>query len=132
VTDFTHPHCQLLSLQSSCSDNCSQSMWELSVQVTDGAEGTGVDRISFREGNGILNTSMAAGSENITLVSYTASCCSPDVQLVVVDGVGNVETCRFSVRSPVPSLSTRVFQSVFLCLGVAVLGLSLSSEMGVN
>ncbi|XP_072225695.1 uncharacterized protein, partial [Leuresthes tenuis] len=86
VTDFTQPQCQLLSLQSSCSDNCSQSMWELSVQVTDGAEGTGVDHISLREGHGILNTSMAAGSENITLVSYTASCCLPDVQLVVVDG----------------------------------------------
>ncbi|XP_075343581.1 von Willebrand factor A domain-containing protein 7-like [Odontesthes bonariensis] len=144
VTDFTQPECQLLSLQSNCSDNCSQSMWELFVQVTDGAEGTGVNRISLREGNGILNTSMAAGSKNITLVSYTGSCCSPDVQLVVVDEVGNVGTCRFSVRtnvtlaettiSPpdptttdVPSLSTRLVQSVLLCLGITVLGFRLSS-----
>ncbi|KAM9729384.1 von Willebrand factor A domain-containing protein 7-like isoform 1-T2 [Menidia menidia] len=166
VTDVTEPSCQLISLQSNCSDNCSQSMWELSVQVTDGAEGSGVDRISLREGSGTLNTSMAAGSQNGTLVSYAASCCSPDVQLVVVDGVGNVATCRFSIRanvtpeettmSPldpttanvtaeettmstlvpttasvtnVTSLSVRGVQSVFLCLGITVLGLGLSSEM---
>eukprot|EP00064_Thunnus_orientalis_P014263 superscaffoldBa00002458_g14305 len=87
VTDFTQPVCQLLSLQSNCSNNCSSSMWELSVQVTDGAEGTGVDRVSLRQGNGALNTSLAAGSENGTLVSYRASCCSPDVELLVVDRV---------------------------------------------
>ncbi|MED6276090.1 hypothetical protein CHARACLAT_033532, partial [Characodon lateralis] len=85
VTDFTPPVCKLLSLQSNCSDNCSQSMWDLSVQVTDGVNGTGVDRVSLREGSGTLNISMAADNETATLVSYVASCCSPDVQLVAVD-----------------------------------------------
>ncbi|XP_070773357.1 von Willebrand factor A domain-containing protein 7-like [Enoplosus armatus] len=159
VTDFTQPVCQLLSLQSNCSDICSLSMWDLSVQVTDGAEGTGIDRISFRQGNGTMNTSLAAGNENITLVSYNASCCSPDVELLVVDRVGNVGSCFYSVRKtaldssqgsvtvttvtttnsqqpPTPaaavSLSTRAAQSFLLCLSIAILGLNLPFEMGIN
>ncbi|XP_033490261.2 von Willebrand factor A domain-containing protein 7-like isoform X1 [Epinephelus lanceolatus] len=150
VTDITKPVCELLSLQSNCSDNCVLSMWELSVQVTDGANGTGVDRITLRQGNGTLNTSLATDNENITLVSYNASCCSPDVELVVVDRVGNVATCFYSVRktaatgsqavtvapasnSPqrptvaaVESLSNRAAQSFLVCLSIMVLGLSLT------
>ncbi|XP_044226873.1 von Willebrand factor A domain-containing protein 7-like [Thunnus albacares] len=160
VTDFTEPVCQLLSLQSNCSNNCSSSMWELSVQVTDGAEGTGVDRVSLRQGNGALNTSLAAGSENGTLVSYRASCCSPDVELLVVDRVGNVGSCSYSVRetttnSPqttaitnttitntttttpqsttaVTSSSTRAFQPFLFCLSIVILGLSLPPEMEMH
>ncbi|XP_068572631.1 von Willebrand factor A domain-containing protein 7-like [Cebidichthys violaceus] len=150
VTDFTQPVCELLSLQSNCSDICSLSMWELSVQVTDGAEGTGVDRVSLRQGNGTMNTSLTAGSENITLVSYSSSCCSPDVELLVVDGVGNVASCFYSVRkaanssqpattnspqSPaaaVVSLSTRAVQSFVLCFSITILGLSLPFEIGIN
>ena len=118
VTDFTRPVCKQLSLQSSCSANCDSSMWELSVQVTDGAEGTGVDRVSLRRGNGTMNTSLDPGNENITLVSYTASCCSPDVELLVVDRVGNVASCVYSQ-------STRAVQSFLLCLSIAILGLIL-------
>ncbi|XP_054482353.1 von Willebrand factor A domain-containing protein 7-like [Anoplopoma fimbria] len=143
VTDFTGPVCELLSLQSNCSDICSVAMWELSVQVTDGAEGTGVDRVSLRQGNGTMNTSVAAGSANATLVSYSSSCCSPDVELVVVDRVGNVASCSYSVRktatissqnattiSPtstaaVASFSTRAVQSFFLCFSITILGLNL-------
>ncbi|KAL7389865.1 hypothetical protein ABVT39_011242 [Epinephelus coioides] len=143
VTDITKPVCVLLSLQSICSDNCMLSMWELSVQVTDGANGTGVDHITLRQGNGTLNTSLAADNEDITLVSYIASCCSPDVELVVVDRVGNVATCFYSVRktaatssqavtvapatvAAVESLSNRAAQSFLLCLSIMVLGLSLT------
>ncbi|CAK6971423.1 von Willebrand factor A domain-containing protein 7-like [Scomber scombrus] len=148
VTDFTQPVCKLLSLQSNCSTNCSV-MWELSVQVTDGAEGTGLDRVSLRQGNGSFNTSLSAG--NVTMVSYQASCCSPDVELVVVDKVGNVGTCFFSVRvattnspqtttvtttvttttqtplttPPVGSSSTKTVQSFLFSLSVAILGLHL-------
>ncbi|XP_035998882.1 von Willebrand factor A domain-containing protein 7-like [Fundulus heteroclitus] len=142
VTDFTQPVCELLSLQSNCSDNCSQSMWELSVQVTDEVNGTGLDSVRLREGNGTLNISTAADNENATLVSYVASCCSPDVELVAVDQVGNAEICRYSVRrnvspaataatqdattsSPVTpavtSFSTRVDLSIFLCFCFTVL-----------
>ncbi|XP_031694999.1 von Willebrand factor A domain-containing protein 7-like, partial [Anarrhichthys ocellatus] len=161
VTDFTPPVCELLSLQSNCSDICSLSMWELSVQVTDGAEGTGVERVSLRQGNGTMNTSLTAGSGNmtagtwnmtagsenmtagtgnmtagtgnmtagsenmtagtgnmtagsenmtagtgnITVVSYSSSCCSPDVELLFVDQVGNVASCFYSVRKAATSSS---------------------------
>ncbi|KAM9348879.1 von Willebrand factor A domain-containing protein 7-like [Symphorus nematophorus] len=153
VTDFIKPVCELLSLQSNCSENCSLSTWELSVQVTDGAEGTGIDRVSLRQGNGTMNTSIAAGNKSITLVSYNASCCSPDVELVVVDQVGNVGTCFYSVRktatnssqavnettttnAPQPvavvSLSTKAVQSLLLCLSITILGLNLPFAMGIN
>ncbi|XP_035521927.1 von Willebrand factor A domain-containing protein 7-like [Morone saxatilis] len=152
VTDFTQPVCELLSLQSNCSENCSLSTWKLSVQVTDGAEGTGVDSVSLRQGNGTLNTSLAAGNENRTLVSYIASCCSPDVELLVVDRVGNVGSCSYTVQKTstsssqatttsipdpptavaVVSLSTKTVQSFFLCLSITILGLNLPSEMGIN
>ncbi|KAM4726270.1 LOW QUALITY PROTEIN: von Willebrand factor A domain-containing protein 7-like [Anableps anableps] len=120
VTDFTPPVCKRLSLQSNCSKNCKQSMWEVSVQVTDGVNGTGVDSVSLREGSGTLNTSMAA--DNTTLVSYVASCCSPDVQLVAVDQVGNVEICSYSCFA---SCSLRVDNSVFAFLVFTFLKLSL-------
>ncbi|XP_037835112.1 von Willebrand factor A domain-containing protein 7-like [Kryptolebias marmoratus] len=145
VTDFAQPVCQLLSLQSNCSDDCSQS-WELLLWVTDGVNGTGVDRISLQEGNGTLNISTAVGNETMTLVSYNASCCSPDVRLVAVDQAGNVEFCSYSVRAAVTptvtptitptvttgipttaanttSTSARAVQSVFLCLAITILGL---------
>ncbi|XP_060941924.1 von Willebrand factor A domain-containing protein 7-like [Limanda limanda] len=135
VTDFTEPGCQLLSLQSNCSADCSASMWELSVEVTDGVNGTGIDTISFRGGNGTSNTSLLAG--NATLVSYNASCCSPDVEIVVVDQVGNVGSCSYTVRTPTvntttttamptTAASTQVVQSFLLCLSITILGLSLS------
>ncbi|XP_030294299.1 von Willebrand factor A domain-containing protein 7-like [Sparus aurata] len=148
VTDFTEPLCKLLSLQSNCTENCSLSTWKISVQVTDKANGTGIDRVSLRQGNGTMNTSLAAGNESIMLVSYTASCCSPDVELLVVDGVGNVGSCSYSVRqtstsssqappqaptaAPVVSFSTKAFQSFLLCIGITILGLNLPLEMGIN
>ncbi|XP_059207495.1 von Willebrand factor A domain-containing protein 7-like [Centropristis striata] len=150
VTDFSEPVCQLLS-KSNCSAACSSEMWELSVRVTDGTNGTGVDRVSLGLGNGTVNTSLS--TENSTLVSYTASCCSPDVELLVVDQVGNVASCSYSVRaattspqpvtvlattSPQPvtapqpvvaavvSLSTRAAQSFLLCFSITILGHSLT------
>ncbi|KAM7374447.1 hypothetical protein PAMP_007103 [Pampus punctatissimus] len=134
VTDFTQPVCQLLSLQSNCSNNCSLSMWELSVLVTDGAEGTGVDRVSLKQGNGSLSTSLAAGNENITLVSYRASCCSPDVELLVVDRVGNVGSCFYTPRdgsTAAISVSTKVNHPHLLCLSMVVLGLHVLTELSI-
>ncbi|KAI4814312.1 hypothetical protein KUCAC02_003510 [Chaenocephalus aceratus] len=116
VTDFAPPVCKLLSLQSTCSDSCRSSMWELSVQVTDGEGGSGVDSVTLRQGNGTLNTSLAAGNEKMTLVSYNAYCYSPNVELVVVDRVGNVDICFYA-----NSLSTKVIQDS-LCLIIVVLG----------
>uniref|UniRef100_A0A3Q2QPM5 VWFA domain-containing protein n=1 Tax=Fundulus heteroclitus TaxID=8078 RepID=A0A3Q2QPM5_FUNHE len=124
VTDFTPPVCKLLSLKSKCSENCKQSMWELSVQVTDEVNGTGLDSVRLREGSGTLNISTAADNENATLVSYVASCCSPDVELVAVDQVGNVEICSYSAAS----WSARVDYLILLFVGSTFLNLSLQAE----
>ncbi|XP_036071148.1 uncharacterized protein LOC118599638 [Oryzias melastigma] len=155
VTDFSPVFCQLVSLQSNCSDNCNQSMWELSVEVTDGENGTGIDRISLREGSGILNSNMTTANGSVTLVSYNASCCSPNVQIVVVDRVGNVDVCSYSVTPRVsatvspafgstvsptvastaqPSSSTttspsRAAQPSLLCFNVMILGLILGCKI---
>ncbi|XP_054586740.2 von Willebrand factor A domain-containing protein 7 [Nothobranchius furzeri] len=126
VTDFTRPVCQLLSLQSTCLDDCSQSTWEISVLVSAVANGTSVDHVRIRQGGGTLSIS----SENVSLVSYVASCCSPDVQLVVVDQVGNVEICSYSVKKTgSPGLfSTRTAQRLLLCVCMPFLVMSLTSE----
>ncbi|XP_041809021.1 von Willebrand factor A domain-containing protein 7-like [Chelmon rostratus] len=142
VTDITKPVCQLLSLQSNCSAPCSLFMWELSVQVTDGANGTGVDSVSLKQGNGTLNATLGAGN-NITLVSYNASCCSPDVELWVVDQVGNVASCSYAARTTsastqqppttaTESSSTKTVQSFLLCLIITILGLNFSFDIQIN
>ncbi|XP_030602893.1 von Willebrand factor A domain-containing protein 7-like [Archocentrus centrarchus] len=123
VTDFTPPACELLRLQSSCSVNCSLQMWELSVRVKDEAGGTGVERVSLRQGNGTLNTSLDPGNENITLVSYTASCCVPDIEILVVDRVGNVGTCSYSGQKGLKSAISEFTQHPLLCLSIMLLGL---------
>ncbi|XP_051258149.1 von Willebrand factor A domain-containing protein 7-like [Dicentrarchus labrax] len=123
VTDFTEPVCELLSLQSNCPENCSLSTWKLSVQVTDGAEGTGVDRVSLRQGNGTMSTSLAAGNENITLVSYIASCCAPDMELLVVDRAGNAGSCSYS------SAAT---QLPLLSLSIMMLGLHILTKLCIQ
>ncbi|XP_017292677.1 von Willebrand factor A domain-containing protein 7 [Kryptolebias marmoratus] len=129
VNDFTPPECQLLSIQSNCTENCSLSTWEISVRVTDGDGGTGVDRVSLRQGNGTLNTSLAADNENVTLASYAASCCSPVVELLVVDRVGNVGLCVFRASSAAVSVSTN--QSL-LFLTILLLGLLMMTEAGTD
>ncbi|XP_015250353.1 PREDICTED: von Willebrand factor A domain-containing protein 7-like [Cyprinodon variegatus] len=117
--DFSHPDCELLNLQSNCPENCSKSTWKLDVRVTDGDNGAGVDRVSLIQGNGTYNTSLEAGTGNITLVSYTASCCAPEMELLVIDRVGNVGSCLFSARD---SVSISVSQSLSLCLSIVALG----------
>ncbi|XP_035034947.2 von Willebrand factor A domain-containing protein 7 [Hippoglossus stenolepis] len=133
VTDFTKPVCQLLSLQSRCVGACNSSTWDLSVQVTDGDDGVGVERVTLKQGNGSMNASLAAGNANTMLVSYRASCCSPDMELLAVDRVGNVGLCFYSLtgNSPVAlSSSTKVTQSVFLFLSMVVLGLHVTTVGG--
>lgn len=135
MTDFTHPTCQLLSRQSNCSDNCSSSTWQLSIRVTDGADGTGVEYVRLKQGNGTLNTSLAAGNENITLASYSASCCSPDMELMVVDRVGNIGSCFYSQRegsADAFSASNTLIQSPLLCLSILCLLVCVLTELGIN
>ncbi|KAM4547257.1 von Willebrand factor A domain-containing protein 7-like [Fundulus diaphanus] len=97
--DFTHPECELLNRESNCTENCSLTAWNIYVRVTDGE--AGVDRVGLIQGNGTFNTSLEAGNTSITLVSYAASCCAPEMEMLVVDRVGNVGTCRFTARDSV-------------------------------
>ncbi|KAJ8262877.1 hypothetical protein COCON_G00153340 [Conger conger] len=126
VTDFSRPVCQVESVSSNCSMNCSESWWELSVNLTDG-NGTGIQRVSFRLGDGTLDTatSLGEGGVNITFATYNASCCSPNVELEAVDAVGNVGTCFHSIRA-VPSPAPRPTSSatalrVLLLISTALL-----------
>ncbi|KAK6324605.1 hypothetical protein J4Q44_G00039470 [Coregonus suidteri] len=103
VTDFTPPQCGVVSVSSNCPADCSASYWQLSATMTDGVNGTGIDRVTLRQGNGTLNTSTAVGTggENVTWVAYSATCCSKKVELVVVDKAGNVGVCLGSVKDSV-------------------------------
>ncbi|XP_018520418.1 von Willebrand factor A domain-containing protein 7 [Lates calcarifer] len=103
VTDVTRPVCQVVSTSTNCpssSSLCASAQWEFVANLTDGVNGTGIESITIRQGNGTLNTSTVAGAsgENITVATYSASCCSQNVELIAVDKVGNVGTCVGQAR----------------------------------
>lgn len=50
-----------------------------------------------------MDTTLDAANENVTLVSYSASCCQPNMALRVVDRAGNVGSCSFSLREKPPA-----------------------------
>uniref|UniRef100_A0A3P8S1Z2 von Willebrand factor A domain containing 10, tandem duplicate 1 n=1 Tax=Amphiprion percula TaxID=161767 RepID=A0A3P8S1Z2_AMPPE len=95
VTDLSGPVCQETNVSGDCSSSsspCAISFWNFSAVFTDGINGTGIASITLRQGNGTLDTrtGTGAGGENITVVTYNSSCCSPNVELAAVDRVGNV------------------------------------------
>lgn len=95
VTDVTAPMCERISVSANCTGNCSLQTWEFTATVSDGSGGFGVDRVSVREARGSLNTTTVLGSAgfNVTLATFSTSCCFAEVVLVAVDAVGNVGTC---------------------------------------
>lgn len=96
VTDVARPVCHVVSSSPSCPSACCAFFhWEFMANFTDGIKGTGIRRVTVRKGNGALHTSSAlgAGGENITVATYSASCCSGSVELAAVDGAGNVGRC---------------------------------------
>ncbi|XP_053182806.1 von Willebrand factor A domain-containing protein 7-like [Scomber japonicus] len=104
VADVNRPECQVVSTSASCplsSSLCASSQWEFIANLTDGINGTGIERITIQKGNGTLNTSttVGAGGKNVTVATYSASCCSQTVELAVVDRVGNVGTCVGQARA---------------------------------
>ncbi|XP_067260199.1 von Willebrand factor A domain-containing protein 7-like [Chanodichthys erythropterus] len=107
VTDFSSPVCQVVSIKADCPVECSTASWEISANLTDG-NGTGISSVSFNRGNGSLSLSFVIGEDgtNVTVASYNASCCSQEVELVVVDRVGNVGTCFTSIKSPSAETTT--------------------------
>lgn len=120
---MTEPTCQLLSVESECSEDCSASQWEVSAKVTDGADGTGIEHVSIRKGLGTISTSRDPDDESIMLVSYTASCCSPLVELVAVDRVGNVGSCVYTVFEPSENaFFSKVAPIVYVFMGALGIG----------
>lgn len=111
VTDLTRPLCQVVNISASCPSSpslCSSFQWEFSANLTDGINGTGIERLTIRQGNGTLNTSLVvgAGGENVTLATYSASCCSQTVELVAVDRAGNVGMCVAQAKNTVDASTT--------------------------
>ncbi|KAM9856777.1 von Willebrand factor A domain-containing protein 7 [Aulostomus maculatus] len=103
VTDISRPVCQVVSAATcpSSASACASSTWKFIANLTDGVNGTGIESVSIRQGDGTLNASTVVGTagENITVATYTASCCSPDVELTLVDKVGNVGACVGRARA---------------------------------
>ncbi|KAI4895401.1 hypothetical protein NFI96_022024 [Prochilodus magdalenae] len=106
VTDINPPVCEIVSINANCSSNCSLFSWDLSANMTDG-NGSGIQSVTIRQGNGTLNTSTALDrGVNITVVFYSASCCFPEMELVMVDAVGNVGSCLRSLTATVDNTTT--------------------------
>ncbi|KAF6728538.1 von Willebrand factor A domain-containing protein 7 [Oryzias melastigma] len=121
ITDFSPPQCKdVIVVADDCPENvhmCAPYRWELSANLTDN-NGTGIESISLRQGNGILShTSLA---DPVVQVYYNASCCSQIVEVVTVDKIGNVGSCYHSiVRSGgPPALSLSLL--LWLCLLLSI------------
>uniref|UniRef100_A0A671ULV9 von Willebrand factor A domain containing 10, tandem duplicate 2 n=1 Tax=Sparus aurata TaxID=8175 RepID=A0A671ULV9_SPAAU len=141
VTDINRPVCQEVSSSSNCpssSSLCASSQWEFIANLTDGINGTGIESVTIRQGNGTLNTTTVAGAggENITVATYSASCCSQNVELTAVDKAGNVGTCVGQVKqstTAAPVITATVnttstggrtlsmSQSLWICAAVSLL-----------
>ncbi|XP_056590951.1 von Willebrand factor A domain-containing protein 7 [Triplophysa dalaica] len=99
VTDVSRPVCNVVSIKADCPVKCGSASWELTANLTDGI-GSGISSVSINAGNGSLSISnaMSENGTNVTVAFYNASCCSQEVELVAVDGVGNVGTCFTSIK----------------------------------
>ncbi|XP_028311428.1 von Willebrand factor A domain-containing protein 7 [Gouania willdenowi] len=99
ITDFAPPLCNVVRVAAQdCPSEVSQCEpfhWELWANITD-ANGTGVESVSLRQGNGSL--SLSALSAPSVHAAYNASCCSHTLELVAVDQVGNVGRCFHSIQ----------------------------------
>ena len=106
MTDLTPPVCEIVGVSAICPSDCTQSTWDLSVNITDG-NGSGIEDISIQQGRGNFSQEeVVDGGITVVMGLYSASCCSPDVTLSVVDKEGNVGKCSYSVeRSGGVSLS---------------------------
>ncbi|KAJ0050700.1 hypothetical protein NL108_005083, partial [Boleophthalmus pectinirostris] len=108
VTDVTRPVCEVVSTTGDCSSSvCSSSQWGLTANISDGVNGTGIDSVTVRQGSGTLNTtSSSSGGVNITVATYSASCCSQSVELRILDKVGNVQLCAGQAKAATTAAPT--------------------------
>nr|XP_019939290.1 PREDICTED: von Willebrand factor A domain-containing protein 7-like [Paralichthys olivaceus] len=122
ITDLAPPVCEGVKvLANECPQDmsaCELFQWEFSANLTDG-NGTGIERIILRKGNGTL--SYTPLNNTIIQTEYNASCCSQIVEFIAVDEVGNVGKCYHSIvrSSGQPALTLSV--SLWFCLLVSTL-----------
>lgn len=100
ISDDLPPVCEVVSVKAhNCPKDvsqCESHQWELKANLTDG-NGTGIMSMSKLMGDGVLShTSL---SSPVVQANYTASCCSPLVEFVAVDKVGNEGKCSYTVVS---------------------------------
>ena len=118
MSDVTRPVCEVVSTTGECpTTDCSSSQWGITANITDGVNGTGIESVTLHQGNGTLNTSLTvSGGVDITVASYSASCCSQSVELRIIDKVGNVQLCAH--RNSAPGLHS---VCVRMCLSLLLL-----------
>ncbi|KAM3623176.1 uncharacterized protein V6R79_007988 [Siganus canaliculatus] len=120
ITDLSPPVCEVVDVQTgNCtSDNsqCETFQWELWANCSDG-NGTGIDNISLRQGNGSLTYSSL--NETVIKVHYRASCCSQVVEFVAIDKVGNVGRLYHSIVPNAAPPALTLSLSLWLCLLVS-------------
>ncbi|XP_013865688.1 von Willebrand factor A domain-containing protein 7 [Austrofundulus limnaeus] len=122
ITDFYQPQCEVFGvLADDCPKDLSQCgsfHWELSANLTDG-NGTGIESISLRQGNGTLSHPSLPAS--FIQASYNASCCSQIVEFIAVDKVGNVGKCYHAIVPSGGSVALSLSLPLWLCLLVSAL-----------
>lgn len=100
ITDFVAPVCNVYDVMAGdCPDDvskCEPFKWHFTANLTDN-NGTGIDKISLRQGNG--NLTLTRLSDQLVQAKYEASCCSETAEFVALDKVGNVGKCYHSIVS---------------------------------
>eukprot|EP00063_Salmo_salar_P090551 XP_014065386.1 PREDICTED: von Willebrand factor A domain-containing protein 7-like [Salmo salar] len=123
VTDFTPPQCEVVSVSVvDCPADpaaCSSAFWQLSANLTDGVNGTGIASLRHRQGVGSLTHTDL--KQTVVAAAFNASCCSLTVELVAVDKVMNVGTCRFSIVRNAGPPSLALSFPLLVCLLVFAL-----------
>ncbi|XP_072533297.1 von Willebrand factor A domain-containing protein 7-like [Salminus brasiliensis] len=120
MTDITPPVCEITGVSGICPSDCTQSTWDLSVNITDG-NGSGIETISIQEGRGNFSQkTVVNGGITVVMGNYSASCCSPDVTLSIVDKEGNVGKCSYSVEKS-GGVTLSLSLSLWACLLVSTL-----------
>uniref|UniRef100_A0A673W4J0 von Willebrand factor A domain-containing protein 7-like n=1 Tax=Salmo trutta TaxID=8032 RepID=A0A673W4J0_SALTR len=123
VTDFTPPQCEVVSVSAvDCPADpaaCSSAFWQLSANLTDGVNGTGIASLTHLQGVGSLTHTDL--KQTFVAAAFNASCCTLTVELEAVDKARNVGTCRFSIgrNAGPPSLALSI--PLLVCLLVSAL-----------
>ncbi|KAM6971803.1 von Willebrand factor A domain-containing protein 7 [Aplochiton taeniatus] len=123
ITDFSRPVCAVTVAENCPVDLslCGGTVWQLTANLTDGVNGTGIDSLTLRQGNGTLAHTSLSGP--VVVATFNTTCCTQVVELVAVDKVGNVGTCYHSIaRSGGPPTARSLsLLPLLLCLLMSTL-----------